>query len=156
MKNCIALLLFPLLAGAEPGPATNYLINEPATLLDVGMMRLETLATEFENRVGLHWTENDEMRIFRASVQPNYIPENTILMSISAMNSEPTDAQMAEGCRNAMHQMNIWLLKSLPRLFLHIEYYDPSLPSDFYTDLRDMFVIRCSFSSSRSSAQAKG
>lgn len=64
---------------------------------------------------------------------------------------------MAEGCRNAILQMNIWLLKSLPRLFLHAEYdyKDPLVSPDFCANLTDMFVIRCYFSSARSTGEGR-
>jgi hypothetical protein len=147
VKKILAILLIPMIVNAEPGPATQYLINEPATLLDVGMMRLETLTTEFEKRVGLHWTNNDGMRMFKAEIHPHYDREDDrIYVYLSARNSEPTNTQMAEGCQNAMHQLNIWLLKSLPGLFLHTGYDDPSIPSDFYPAIKEMFELRCSFS----------
>ena len=103
MKKFIAILLLPMLVNAEPGPATQYLINEQATLLDIGMMRLETLTTEFEKRVGLHWTDNEERKFFRAEINALYEPDDDkIYVYFSTMNSEPTEAQMAEGCENAI------------------------------------------------------
>jgi len=156
MKKIIAILLMPLIVGAEPGPVTQYLINEPATLLDIGMMRLESLATEFEKRVGLHWTDNSEMKFFGASIHPEYEPEDDkIYVYFSVMNSEPTDAQMAEGCENAMMQMNIWLLKSMHVLFAHTGYDDPLRPADFYKGAKEMFELRCYFSSSRDTSQGR-
>jgi len=156
MKKLIVFLLFPTLVNADAGAAKQYLINEPATLLDVGMLRLASLANEFEQRVGLHWTDGDEMKLFRAEVGSHYDEEaGMIYVSIYAMNDEPTEAQMAEGCRNAMTQMNIWLVKSLPGLFLHRGYEDPSVPPLFSKGLRDMFELRCYFSSSHDSSQGR-
>ena len=92
MKKIIAILLIPMIVNAEPGPATQYLTNEPATLLDVGMMRLETLTIQFKKRVGLHWTTDDGGRVFEAEINPRYDREDDrIYVYISAMNSEPTD-----------------------------------------------------------------
>jgi len=90
MKKIIAILLFPILVNAEPGPVTQYLTNERATLLDVGMIRLETLTTEFEKRVGLHWTENGEMEFFSAEINSQYGPDDDkIYVSFLIMNSKP-------------------------------------------------------------------
>ena len=156
MKKIIAILLVPLLAGAEPGPVTQYLTNEPATLLDIGMMRLETLTTEFEKRVGLHWTDNGEMKLFRAEINAQYEPDDDkIYVGFLIMRSKPTEEQMAEGCENAMAQMNIWLLKSLHVLFEHTGYDDPSRPPDFYKGLKEMFEIRCYFSSGRDTSEGQ-
>ena len=156
MKKVIAILLLPMLASAATGPATQYLINEPASLLDVGMMRLESLTTEFEQRVGLHWTNKEGMRLFRAEIHASYeLDDDTIYVSFLAMSSEPTEAQMAEGCQNAMNQMNIWLMKSLPGLLLHTGYDDPSVPADFYLNLKEMFELRCYFSSGRDTSEGR-
>jgi len=156
MKRIIAVLLIPLLSAAEPGPVTRYLSDEPATLLDIGMMRLETLTTEFEKRVGLHWTDNEEMKFFQAKINSQYVPDkDKIYVSFLVMSSEPTDEQMAEGCANAMAQMNIWLLKSLHVLFEHTGDVDPARPPDFYTGLREMFELRCYFSSGRDTSEGR-
>lgn len=156
MRKIIALLLLPLFASAEPGPATRYLVSEPATLLDVAMIRLDDLTDEFENRVGLHWTDGEETSWFKAEINSQYEPDDDrIYVSFLVMNSEASEEQMAEGCRNAMNQMNIWLMKSLPGMFLHVGVDDPSVPPDLYTGLKEMFELRCYFSSSRSTAEGR-
>ena len=43
MKNLTALLLLlPVFASADPGPATRYLTSEPATLMDFGLWKLDS------------------------------------------------------------------------------------------------------------------
>lgn len=156
MKKIVALLLFPISVIAEPGPTTQYLINERATMLDIGMMRLNTLTTEFRERVGLFWMENEEPTLFRAEIYSQYDPDDDkIRVSFSIMNSEPTAPQMADGCKNAMMQMNIWLMKSLPRLFLHTGYDDPSTRMEFDQGLKEMFELRCYFSSGRDTSEGR-
>lgn len=156
MKKGILILLIPLLSPAEPGAVTRYLSSEPATLFDIGMMRLETLTTEFEERVGLHWTEDEDKRFFRSEINSRYNRANDkIYVSFLVMSSEPTDEQMAEGCANAMAQMNIWLLKSMHELFEHTPSVDSSRPSGFYSGLRDMFELRCYFSSGRDTSEGR-
>lgn len=156
MKMLTAMLLLPIVANAQPGPVMQYLMTERASLLDVGMMRLATLTAEFEKRVGLHWTDNGEAKLFRAEINSSYDPQDDkIYVTFSMMDSGPTEAQMTEGCRNAMAQMNIWLTKSLPGLFLHTGYDDPSAPPDLFRSLAGMFELRCYFSSSRSSAEGR-
>jgi len=156
MWKIIAMLLMPVLAHAELGPTTQYLINERATLLDIGMMRLETLTSEFENRVGLQWTDKGNAKSFRAEINASYEPaDDKIYVYLFVMDSSPTHEQMAEGCENAMAQMNIWLLKSLPRLFLHTSYDDPSVPVNLPGALSEMFELRCYFSSGRDSSEGR-
>ena len=156
MKKLIVLLLFPYVVNANPETTFQYLINEPATLLDVGLVRLDDLTDEFENRVGLHWTEGEQMKWFNAEINSYYdSDEPKIVVSFLIMSSEPSQEQMEDGCRNAMSQMRIWLLKSLPGMFLHEGFEDPSVPDDFYSGLLDMIEISCYFSSSRDTSQGR-
>jgi hypothetical protein len=149
MKRLIALLLWPLLVSAEPMSPTKMLMNEPASMLDMGMVRLGILAEDFEQRVGLLWTTaSGASEFFRADVNSSYEAKNdTISVSFLIMNSEATDAQMKEGCEMAMDQMTIWLRKSLPGLYLH-EGFDNS-PEAFkrYDNIADMFELSCYVSS---------
>jgi len=148
MRKILAMLFFPLVLNAEPGPTTQYLMNEPATLFDIAMVRLDDLTDEFENRVGLHWTDGDEMKWFRAEINPYYEPDaDKIYVGMTLMKSGANRVQMAEGCQYAMMQMNIWLLKSLPRIFLHVDHRGTPSPKDLFSGLTDMIEIRCSFSS---------
>ncbi|MDJ0711539.1 MAG: hypothetical protein QNJ14_14200 [Woeseiaceae bacterium] len=156
MRRSLLAVLFPLVALADPSPTTRYLFNEPATLFDIGMVRLEDLTDEFENRVGLHWTDGDEMKWFEAEVNSYYGPdEDTVVVGFSVANSDANEEQMAEGCENAINQMQIWLRKSLPRLFEHVGREMEDRPDSFNSDLTNMFEIRCYFSSARSSAEGR-
>lgn len=157
MKKLLLLLLVPLMSNAAPGAVTQYLMNEPATLLDVAMLRLDRLTHEFRERVGLSWTTDDGgKQLFRAEVNARYEPDDDkIYVSFSAMNSTPTPAQMEEGCTEAFFQMSIWLSKGWPQIFLHTGYVDPDQPPNMNDALREMIVLRCYFSSSRSSAEGR-
>lgn len=156
VKKLIALVFLPLVAYANPETTLQYLVNERATLLDVGLVRLDDLTDEFENRVGLHWMEGEQMKWFKAEINSYYeSKEAKIVVSFLVMSNEPSQTQMEEGCANAMSQMRIWLLKSLPGMFLHEGFEDPSKPDDFYSGIRDLFEIRCYFSSSTDTSQGR-
>jgi hypothetical protein len=156
MWKIIAMLFVPVLAHAELSATTQYLTSERATLLDIGLMRLETLTSEFERRVGVHWTDKGTARFFRPEINTLYeLNDDKFYVYFSVMESRPTDEQMAEGCENAMTQMNIWLRKALPQLFLHTGYNDPSVPAELPQALLEMFELRCYFSSERDSSEGR-
>jgi hypothetical protein len=156
MKKIVALLLFPMLAHAQPGPMTQYLTHERATLLDVGMMRLETLVNDFERRVGVSWEDNGNGNFFRPSIHTSYEPNvDKIYVYFFAADSKPTEQQMAEGCKNAFAQMRIWLMKSLPDLFLHTGFGDPAVPADAREAMKKMVEMKCYFSSDRDSSEGR-
>lgn len=147
-----ATLMFPALASATPGAVVRSLMSEPATLLDIGMVRLEILTTEFEKRVGLHWTmEEGEMEFFQAEVNSWYEPDDDrIYVSFLVMNSEATSAQMEEGCGNAMRQMGYWLNKSLPEFFSHVG--DQAEWQELHEAFQELVVLRCYVSSERTTS----
>lgn len=151
MKVIVATLLFPVLANAGMGSVMQNLMNEPATLLDVGMVRLAILTTEFKERVGLHWTtEEGEKEFFQAEVNSRYEPDDDrVYVSFLIMNSEATQTQMEEGCGNAMRQMGYWLGKSLPGLFSHVGRVDQSDTQRLHKAFQELVVLRCYVSSGR-------
>lgn len=157
MKKFLALFLFPLIANAQPGPATQYLMSEPTTLFDIGLLRLAALTAQFQQRVGLSWVASDGRReFFKAEVNSNYeAEEDKLYVSFLVMNSEATDAQMEDGCRNALGQMSVWLYKSLPLLFMHAAGGDSADANRLLGPLQDMFVLRCYVSSKHSTAEGR-
>jgi hypothetical protein len=156
MWKFTAVLLMPVLAHAEVGSTTQYLISERATLLDIGMVRLESLTGEFERRVGVHWTDKGTAKYFRPDINALYDHEDDkIYVYFSVMDSSPTDEQMAEGCDSAMSQMTIWLRKALPQLFLHTGYNASSVPVALPQALSAIFELRCYFSSGRDSSEGR-
>lgn len=60
----VLLLLLPVLAPADPSAATRYLMNEPASLMDIGLLRAQL---HFHNTVDPIFTEDFE------SLDPNLI-----------------------------------------------------------------------------------
>jgi hypothetical protein len=137
MKKLYCLLLLPLCAQGAPGGVTRYLINEPASMLDVGMVRLENLTTWFKGAVGLYWRHVD--------INSEYDPEtDKIYVSISASDTASTAEQMQDGCREALRQLQIVVSKSLPDLFRHVGYRNPMEPKELDSTLRGMFEFSCS------------
>jgi hypothetical protein len=157
MKTLLALLLFPLVANAEPGPTSQFLMREPATLLDIGMARLSSLTTAFEQRVGLSWTaDGGRSESFRADINADYEAEDDrIYVSFLIMDSEATKPQMKEGCGMAMNQMAIWLTKSLPGLFAHVGDDRSADAAKPFSALQEMFVLRCYVSSARDTSEGR-
>ena len=92
MKMLIALLLVPIGAMAQSESAMRELLNQPTSLLDVGMVRLQMLTGEFERRVGLSWTTSDGKRErFKAEANSYFDTDaDRIYVSFTIMNSEAT------------------------------------------------------------------
>ena len=155
MKKFFMLCLLPLgTVCAEPGDLTQYLMREPATLFDIGMVRLETLATEFENHVAIPNPATGEP--FQAVVSSEYdSAEDRIYVGFMIMNSEATDSQLEEACGASFRQMGIWLTKSLTSLFSHVGPIVPSTPENLLDGLSKMVVMTCYVSSGTNTAEGR-
>ena len=137
MKKWIVLMLLPLSAQGAPGNVTQYLINEPASMLDVGMARLDNLTTWFQGAVGLYWRHVD--------INTEYDPDtDRIYISISASDTSSTTEQMNDGCREALRQLGIVVSKGLPDLFQHVGYRNPMEPKELGSTLHGMVELSCS------------
>ena len=137
MKRLYCLLLLPLCSQAAPGGVTQYLINEPASMLDVGMLRLDNLTIWFRGAVGLYWRHVD--------INSEYDPDtDRIYISISASDTSSTAEQMSDGCREALRQLGIVISKSLPDLFQHVGYRNPMEPKELGSTLHGMVELSCS------------
>ena len=145
MKKLLALLFFASMVNAEPGPASRFLANESASLLDVGMIRLQMLALDFKNRICLHYSgPNEEAKCFYKEVHTDYYADDDkIVVSIGIANVDGTEKQVMEACEEGLAQMNIWLAKELPGLFLHVGDDGSEMPAEMWPSFKDMFELRC-------------
>jgi len=156
MKCMFAILLFPLIAQADPGPATQYLMNEPATVFDVGMIRLDNLTNWTRDHVGFTWTVDGQPELFRKDINSGYSAEDDrIYVSISASSDSATEAQMQEGCQMALNQMRFILNKSLPDLFQHAGQHKSPDSRKYDQEIRALFELRCYVSGRHSSAEGR-
>ena len=153
MKKIIAILLLPALANASPGPVSRYLMYEPASLFDVGMMRLQSLTSWAESQVGFAWTLHGKLKPVGKGINASYSYEDDrIYVVIYAMDEAATEVQMQEGCQKALQQLRIVVIKSLPQLFHHDGFDSPTEPINFFHTLFNMFELRCYVSGHDSSA----
>ena len=144
MKKLILVFLFPALVWAEPGPVTQYLMNEPASLFDVAMMRLEHLVGYWEKQMTFNYTTASQSGSVGGNVNAYYRPEDDkIYVVLSTMDQSATEEQMEAGCRYALAHIRIYVSKSLGELFQHVGYPDSSEPSALYPAVTDMFELRC-------------
>ena len=152
MKKLIFLILFPTLVWAEPGPETHYLMNEPASLFDVGMLRLQHMIGYWEKQMTFNYKLKSQSDALGGNVNAYYRPEDDkIYVDLIIMDKSATEEQMEAGCRYALRHMRIYVSKSLHELFQHVGYLDPSEPSALSSALVEMFELRCYVSGDDSS-----
>jgi hypothetical protein len=144
MKKFVAVLLIPSFVLAEPGQVTRYLMNEPASLFDVGMVRVQALSTWAEGQVRAAWMSGAELKPIDAGIEVYYSPESDrIYITISAMEESGTYVQLQKGCKRALDQLGIVMARNLPELFQHVGQQVPSEPSAFRATLPEIVELRC-------------
>jgi len=154
MQKLLALLLLPFLVNAEDSSISKLLRDEPASLLDIGMIRLDNLARDFGRRVGVYWTTaSGTKEAFRADISTWYdAKDDKIHIHFFVMDSVAVDAQMKEGCEMAMEQISIWIWKSLPGLFLHAGHDNTVEAATPFNAIADLIEISCYISAAHDSS----
>lgn len=142
MKRAILLLLFPLLTLADPSPATQYLLDEPASLMDVGIIRLATALRLNSDIVNTHYyfaTDNEDILVFTSV---NYsLADDKINVRIFI---DLRDGDRAEsGCRNTVTKLTPQIKYFVGRLFSHSGFEDLGRQADFADQLFGRTDIYC-------------
>jgi hypothetical protein len=155
MKRLMLLFLSPALVCAELGPTTQYLMNEPASLFDIGMVRLENLIGYWEKQMTSNYKARSKSDPVGGNVNAYYRAEDDkIYVVLSTMDESATEEQMEAGCRYALQHIRIYVRKNLHVLFQHVGYRDPSEPAALVSTVGEMFELRC-YVSGHSSSQGR-
>jgi len=141
MKRVILLLFFPLLAFADPGAATRYLMNEPASLMDIGLLRanisLDANAKDMTT-FARHKTENDDLRIY-ASAEYKYA-DDLIIFELFLGSSKDS---LGEECDHVISNYSKFVLSRVDPWFFHAGFLRKTQPEELETLLKERIEMRC-------------
>jgi hypothetical protein len=145
MKKLLLLLLIPALAYAEPGPATRYLMGEPASLFDVAMLRLQHMIAYSERQMTFNYKLKSRSNpTGSGNVNAYYQPEDDKIYVVLSINDESaTEQQMEAGCRYGLQHIRIYLGKGLKEMFNHVDDTSSSALSATDKAVYGMFELRC-------------
>ena len=130
-------------AAASTGAHVKELMNQPASLFDIGILSLPRNADLFGRFY--RTASNDE----NASLTINWRfhkESNRIIGSMNVFDNNSDEKAMRAGCEYVLNQMRIWVGKSLPKVFMHQGWdWDDSTDKTKALDkeLRSMFVFSC-------------
>ncbi len=140
---------------AEPGPVVNWLMNEPASVFDIGMLRLE---------IGIRWwyerqeiTKISKRRPGGIAFWPSYsFLDNRITMFARRIGEDMDTSERKSVCRELIDFMSREALvdpktgqlfggskaSSFSQYFQHSDYVNTSEPSNLQPRLDRIFVLK--------------
>ena len=137
---CLASLLPPSVF-AEDGDLVDKLKEEPASLFDLGMLRLEHLNTVWESQISYYYSRSSELKNAKGNINEYFdAQDKSILVSFSLRDVVSDTQQVKAGCQAALGHMSVYLVKSLHVLFSHAG--QVSSPEEI-SALRDLFRLEC-------------
>jgi len=152
MKRLLPLLLFSFIAAADPGPATRWLMNERASLLDIGIIRLD-LHLESD---GEYWSEvfsshlitveqlsADEIP-FVHTIGAHYDYDDDLIVAwFSARYGQELPKGAVEACKWLLNSQNRSLSDAASRWFGHYGYVNTSRPENLDEQIDGRVELRC-------------
>ena len=146
MKKLLAILiLVPVAAVGDHRPEFQSLIDEPASMLDIAMLRLDDfifwtkpfMAGEYHSAA-----KTDRQR--HIDINANYSEDDGLIhVSASLMDLQSTSEQMEAGCRRVLTMMRINISKGLGHMFSHVDgSFSPSANGQ-PADLSGMITLSC-------------
>lgn len=145
MRKLILVLLFPAICLAEPGPTALELMNRPASMFDIGMVRLHYWLTSWaKDQAQGYWKHYAKSERY-IDVNANYVPEkDKITVSVTARDLDIGEDQMRTGCGKALEPIMVIISKGIPGLFQsHSAPEDPEEFSRLRKGLLEMIDLRC-------------
>jgi hypothetical protein len=143
MKNLLApLLLLPVLSFADPGPATRYLIDESASLMDIGILRAELRLAQSRNSFTKIYEDSSGVKIVSLSTAVIYdYKDDTLNLEIRPLVREPGKAE--QGCKDLQTASHGWLRDVIPYLFGHSGYQANNRPDGLAKQIAERTVVYC-------------
>ena len=146
MKKLLALcVLLPIVAVADQRPEFQSLIDEPANMLDIAMLRLQDFIIWTEPFMASEYhiaAETDQQ--LHIDINADYrADEGVIHISTSLMDLQSTREQMETGCGRVLTMFRVNLSKELNHIFSHV---DGSFRPSAYgqpADLQGMIELGC-------------
>ena len=139
MKRVFLLLLFPLLAIADPGPATRWLINEPASLMDIGILRAELWFRHVDPIIVASYKNTRDSK-FRVESYVRYeYEDDLIVVQLDVFGS--IDKKLR--CNDLLIRYGNVAKAHVDRWFAHSGYQSEAQPDELFDAIANRIELRC-------------
>lgn len=146
MKKLLALfVLAPISTVADHRPEFQSLIDEPANMLDIAMLRLQDFITWTEPYMsGEYHIAAETDRQLHIDINAEYrADEGVIHVSASQIDLQSTPEQMEAGCERVLTMLRINISKGLHGLFSHVDGSFQPTANDQPAVLHGMIELSC-------------
>lgn len=147
-KFLVVTVFLPLSILAAPDSTTLFFMNEPASLFDVGMHRLQAYADDStESMTAQYWDgakSDPESKYRSGNMYASYDwADDMIYVYFSIADEQAVEQQMENGCRAVLRLLRINTSKSIWRMFAHYGQERENLNGSMVKGLYDKFELRC-------------
>jgi len=147
MKRAILILFFPLLVMAAPGPGTSYVLNEPASLMDIGILRAKyhmAVIEESMNAIVRNGTKNDKLIV---SSYARYEFDDDLIVIGFAVRFSGDNPKLE--CSEIISANRTMVVNHIEEWFFHDGYQSGDQPKDLKKGIGERIEIRCLAGSTR-------
>ncbi|MEX0709409.1 MAG: hypothetical protein WD078_15745 [Woeseia sp.] len=135
----ILIAIAPTLALGASGEATRYLMNEPASLMDIGLLRAQLFLNDLDRRLNdiNYYEENPDLTV-DSSI--DYIFEDDKLL-VEIIVAEPKRPRSM--CILFSEQYINSIVARIGSWFTHYVYSRAGQPESLVSEIRDRFELSC-------------
>jgi len=145
MKRAILFLFVPLFASADPGAATKFLMNEPASLFDIILIRMNADLNSRQDAIAAIYSKTAELSetpITIVAVSYDFESDIISLGAVFLASAEPFELA-EEGCRSIIDLM-VQVSPSLYARFLtHYGYQATNRPAGTTEAIQKRIELDC-------------
>ena len=144
MKTSILFFLFLAAATAHAGSAFQSLKDEPATLFDLGMFRLERSIAYSQESIESLYARHAQADPIASWASVSYSArDDMIRVGAGFMDEQSSEEQMEAGCREVLRMWRINVSKTAWKFFAHYGGEGRPTAPPMGPGLYDRIILRC-------------
>ena len=145
MKKLILLvLMLPMVALADPGAATRHLINDPVSMMDIGILKAQKDLDIIIQRRNKTFEKRNDLSLTALSGFVSYLYDEDLIVITAELNgAEPVAKTLEDECRYIVELMRTRANVFAEFWFSHQGFNRSDEPKDLANKIKDRIQLRC-------------
>ena len=140
----LILLLIPIVASADPGQATNYLINDPVSMMDIGIFKANRRMMVLFEDIKSVYRKLDKINLINVTGLSQYKHDDDLIVLNATLGTLETSAEVLESeCRDILISMRAVTKNNLDVWFSHEGFQRASAPDNLLNQIGERVELRC-------------